>query len=67
LVELKAVEVEIAAAPADQRDALRKTQTEGSTTGSMSASASAFRPMTRTRFDCLIAAKSAAQAHACTK
>jgi len=66
LVELKAVEVEIAAARPDQRDALRKTQTEAFDHRIDVCLSECVSANDKDAIDCLIAAKSAAQAHACT-
>jgi hypothetical protein len=67
LVEAKAIEVEIAAGPADQRDAMRKTEKEALDHRIEVCVSECVRTNDRDAVDCLIAAKTAAQAHACTK
>jgi hypothetical protein len=67
LVEVRAIEVEVAAAPADQRDALRKTEQDAFDHRIDVCVSECVRTNDRDATDCLIAAKTPTQAHACTK
>jgi hypothetical protein len=67
LVEGRAAEAEIGVAPADQRDALRKTEKEAFDHRVDICVNECVSANDRDAIDCLIAAKTGAQAHKCTK
>jgi hypothetical protein len=67
LVEGRAAEAEIAAAPSEKRDALRNTEKEALDHRVDVCVDECVRANDRDAIDCLIGAKTAAQAHACTK